>query len=148
MKKIADFRRTLGVPANADLAALKSAYRGFMKEWHPDKFTHSDEERHAAEEKSKAFIEAYHFLVSIAPETRAAGAAEYAQTLGSSPVVDFHFEKGTLQIDFADGNRYEYLSVPKEVYQKLVNAPSPPRFIRRHIADTYVYRKLSAVEQE
>lgn len=147
MKKIAEYRRLLGVAGTADLAALKSAYRGFMKEWHPDKFAHSEEERHAAEEKSKAFIEAYHFLVSIAPETRAAGAEAYEKTLASSPVVDFHFEKGTLQIDFADGNRYEYLSVPKEVYQKLVNAPSPPRFIRRHISGTYIHRRLSEVEK-
>lgn len=147
MKKIADARRLLNVAPTADLAALKSVYRGLMKEYHPDKFAHSEEERHAAEEKSKALIGAYHFLVSVAPETRAAGAAEYAQTLATA-VVDFHFEKGALQIDFANGNRYEYLGVPKELYQKLVNAPSPPRFIRRHIAGAYVYRKLSAVEQE
>lgn len=148
MKQIVEARKLLEVAPGADLAALKTAYRRLMKEFHPDRFTHSEEERTAAEEKSKAFISAYHLLVSVAPETRAAGKAEYQQTLATQAVVDFAFEKGTLRIDFADGNRYEYFSVPKPVYEKLVYAPSPPRFIRRHIAEQYLYRKLSAVEME
>lgn len=148
MKQIVEARKLLNVGASADLTSLKNIYRRLMKEYHPDRFAHSEEERTAAEEKSKVFIAAYHLLVSVAPETRAAGKAEYQQTLATQAIVDFFFEKGTLRIDFADGNRYEYFSVPKAVYEKLVYAPSPPRFIRRHIAEQFLYRKLSAVEME
>jgi len=148
MKRITEARKLLDVAANSDLTALKNVYRRLMKEFHPDKFAHSEDERTSAEERSKAYIAAYHLLVSVAPETRAAGKAEYQNTLATQPVVDFLYEKGTLRIDFADGTRYEYFSVPKPVYEKLVYAPSPPRFIRRHIADQFVYRKLSSVEVE
>ena len=148
MKQIVEARKLLNTAPGADLATLKNVYRGLMKEFHPDRFAHSEEERVSAEEKSKAFIAAYHLLVSVAPETQAAGRAEYNQTLSTQPVVDFHFEKGTLRIDFANGSRYEYFSVPKAVYEKLVYAPSPPRFIRRHIAGQFTYRKLSDAMME
>jgi len=63
----------LGVSEKADLAGLKSVYRNLMKEWHPDKFqdNHDLKSETEAAAKSKHIIEAYHFLVSIAPETRA-----------------------------------------------------------------------------
>jgi len=144
MKEINDARKLLGVAATADLAALKAVYRRLMKEFHPDRFVHSpDTERAAAEERSKTAIAAYHLLVSVAPETRAAGKEEYTQTLSTQAIVDYNFEKGTLRIDFANGHRYQYFSVPKALYEKLLAAPSPTRFIRRHIADAFVYRKLS-----
>jgi len=69
MKKIVDYRKLLGVTKEAELQELKTVYRGMMKTWHPDKFQESPEEKLEAEEKSKTIIEAYHFLVSIAPET-------------------------------------------------------------------------------
>ena len=148
MKRITEYRKLLGATTGSTLAELKSIYRQAMKEWHPDKFAGQEEERAAAEEKGKKIISAYHFLVSIAPETKAANEAEYAKTLGSSPVIDFHFKNGMLQIDFADGSSYEYFGVPKDLYVKLVNAPSPPRFIRRHIGTSFLYRKLSASDEE
>ncbi len=40
-----------------------------MKDAHPDKFVNDDAGRLDAEEKSKAVIEAYHFLVSTNPAT-------------------------------------------------------------------------------
>ena len=41
-----------------------------MKECHPDKFPDNEVLKLEAEEKSKGIIEAYHFLVSIAQETK------------------------------------------------------------------------------
>jgi DnaJ-class molecular chaperone len=38
MKKISEYRKLLGVEEKADLKELKSVYRNFMKQWHPDKF--------------------------------------------------------------------------------------------------------------
>ena len=68
MKKITDYRKLLEVNKDAELQELKTVYRSLMKTWHPDRFQDSEEDKLAAEEKSKAVIEAYHFLVSIAPE--------------------------------------------------------------------------------
>ena len=72
MKLIDDYRKLLNVKKDTELKELKTIYRNLMKEWHPDKFLNNESEKAAAEAKSKAIIEAYHFLVSIAPETIAA----------------------------------------------------------------------------
>jgi len=143
MKKITDYRKILDVNKDAELHELKTVYRSLMKTWHPDKFQHSEEDKLAAEEKSKTIIEAYHFLVSIAPETRNQTAAEYNNTTSASGIMDFEYKAQVLKIYFADGNVYEYFDVPKEVYRKLVNADSPGRFARRHIFNDYVYRSIS-----
>jgi curved DNA-binding protein CbpA len=141
MKKIVDYRKLLNVTEAAELQELKSNYRNMMKTWHPDKF--QDESRVEAEEKSKTIIEAYHFLVSIAPETRAQSLTEYNATTTLSNIADFEYKSQVLKISFLDGNEYEYFDVPKAVYVKLINADSPGRFARRHIYNEYVYRSVS-----
>jgi len=141
MKKIVDYRKLLNVTEAAELQELKSNYRNMMKTWHPDKF--QDESRVEAEEKSKTIIEAYHFLVSIAPETRAQSLTEYNATTTLSNIADFEYKSQVLKITFLDGNEYEYFDVPKAVYVKLINADSPGRFARRHIYNEYVYRSVS-----
>jgi molybdopterin-guanine dinucleotide biosynthesis protein A len=113
-----------------------------MKTWHPDKFQQSEESKAAAEEKSKNIIEAYHFLVSIAPETREKTMEEYLLTTASG-ISDFQYKSQTLTISFTDGNEYEYFDVPKNEYIKLINADSPGRFFRRHVANAYLYRSTS-----
>jgi DnaJ-class molecular chaperone len=143
MKKIVDYRKLLNVNEAAELQELKTVYRGLMKTWHPDKFTDSAELKLEAEEKSKTIIEAYHFLVSIAPETRSQSFAEYTLTTTTSGIVDFDYKSQVLTVNFLDGNAYEYFDVPKEVYRKFINADSPGRFARRHIFNNYVYRSLS-----
>ena len=145
MKKIADYRRLLGVQENTGLQDMKNIYRGLMKEWHPDKFNDNPEAKTAAEEKSKQIIEAYHFLVSIAPETRALTLDQYTATTTSSFIVDFYYKSQILQINFLDGSSYEYFGVPKAIYVKLVNADAAGRFCRRHIYHSYVYRSVSKI---
>jgi curved DNA-binding protein CbpA len=146
MKKIVDYRKLLGVNEAAELKELKTIYRNLMKDWHPDKFQDSHELKEEAEEKSKYIIEAYHFLVSIAPETRMQSLAEYTETTTSSSIVDFEYKSQTLQITFLDGSGYEYFDVPKAVYVKLINADSPGRFARRHIYNSFVYRNIAKRE--
>lgn len=143
MKKIVDYRKLFGVNKDAELQELKTVYRSLMKTWHPDKFTENDEAKLEAEEKSKSIIEAYHFLVSIAPETLLQSEEEYAGTTANSGIRDFEYKAQVLKIYFSDDNVYEYFDVPKEVYRKLVNADSPGRFARRHIFNTYVYRSVN-----
>lgn len=143
MKKIVDYRKLLEVNHDAELQELKSVYRGLMKTWHPDKFADSEEDKLAAEEKSKLIIEAYHFLVSIAPETRSQTLSEYTLTTTTSALTDFEYKSQVLTVSFFDGSVYEYFDVPKAVYVKLINADSPGRFARRHIFNAYVYRSTS-----
>ena len=141
MKKIVDYRKLLEVTEAAELQELKTNYRNMMKTWHPDKF--QDESRVEAEEKSKTIIEAYHFLVSIAPETRNQTLDAYNATTTLSNIADFEYKSQVLTVTFLDGNTYEYFDVPKAVYVKLINADSPGRFARRHIYNEYVYRSAS-----
>ena len=143
MKKVGDYRKTLGVTKATELKEIKTIYRGLMKDWHPDKFS-ADAEKHAeAEKKSKEIIEAYNCLLSIAPETLEHAKEEYIQTTTLSNIQDFQFKDAVLRIDFFDGSGYEYFDVPRAMYIKLVNADSPGRFARRHIFNAFPYRNVS-----
>lgn len=146
MKKVADSRTLLGVDKTSELKDLKTAYRTLMKDWHPDKFIDDNEKKRLAEDKSKEIIEAYHFLVSINPETAAGNIEEYTLTTNTA-IRDFEYKSQTLKLFFVDGIGYEYLDVPKNTYQKLVNSDSPARFARRHIYHSFVYRKISKAEE-
>lgn len=143
MKKIVAYRQLLNVDKTVALADLKKIYRNSMKEWHPDKF-HGDSNAQAeAEAKSKDVIEAYHFLVSINPETINYLLPEYKETTATQAVVDFSYDAARLKIAFANGSVYEYISVPKAVYIKMVNADSPGRFAKRHVFFEFPYRKVT-----
>ncbi|OIQ15999.1 MAG: molecular chaperone DnaJ [Flavobacterium sp. MedPE-SWcel] len=144
MKKIVEYRKLLDVTKEATLKELKSIYRRSMKECHPDTCT-TEEETLAAEEKSKAIIEAYHFLVSVAPETAEKTKAEFTKTTKESGILDFYMEKQALYINFVDGSCYEFFGIPRNVYIKMVNAESPARFGRRHIYNTYLYRSATKI---
>lgn len=143
MKKIDDYRKLLGVNKTTTLKELKSVYRNLMKDWHPDKFQESEESKMDAEEKSKTIIEAYHFIVSVSPETWASFSEEYNATISSSLIADLEYKGQTLRIDYADGNSFEYFDVPKNIYIKFINADSQNRFARRQICNSYVYRKVT-----
>lgn len=143
MRKIDSYRRLLEVTEKTSLADLKSVYRNLMKNFHPDKFQDNDAEKIIAENKSKAIIEAYHFLVSIAPETIANSFDQYQNTINTSNIEEFEYKTEILTINFSDGSCYEYFAVPKSVYVKLVNAPAQARFLRRHIATEFIYRSTN-----
>lgn len=143
MKKINDYRKFFGVTETATLAELKTIYRSLVKTWHPDKFASEPGKKAEAEEKSAYLIEAYHFLVSIAPETRQATYNDYMNTIAGATIVDYEFKSQVLKIKFVDGTEYEYFGVPQAIYVKLVNSDSPARFARRHIYTSYLYRSTS-----
>ena len=143
MKRIVAARKLLGVEGEATLQEMKTVYRTFMKEWHPDKIQDNPVAKEQAEEKSKSFIEAYHLLVSVAPETRELQREQYEQTMSTSRLIDFQYKGTTLEINFSDGSSYEYLGLPRSVYNNLLNSSTPDRFARRHIYHSYVYRQAS-----
>ncbi len=132
----------MGITNAGDLNELKSVYRSFMKANHPDKFQ-NDDEIAEAEERSKKFIEAYHFLVSIAPDTRTKNLESYTETITNAQVLNFEYKTGVLTLDFSDGRSFEYFDVPRDIYNKLINADSRTRFARRRICSTFVYRSVN-----
>lgn len=146
MKKIVEYRKLLNVEKTVDLKELKTIYRNSMKESHPDKFSGNEEGLKEAEEKSKLIIEAYHFLVSINAETIKQNQPEFAATIATATITDYKFVDGRLIINFSNGSVYEYISVPKAIYVKMVNADSPTRYAKRHILSSYPYRK--AINQD
>jgi curved DNA-binding protein CbpA len=141
MKKIVEYRKLLNVDKTVQLKELKTIYRNSMKDAHPDKFQGDDAGLKDAEENSKKIIEAYHFLVSINPETIKANLPEYNETITTATITDYKFVEGRLIVNFSNGSVYEYISVPKATYVKMVNAESPGRFAKRHVFNAFPYRK-------
>lgn len=140
MKRINEYKRLFNVEHDTDLKTLKTTYRSLVKEWHPDKFSEGDELAAEAELKSRQIIDAYHFLVSIAPETIASNLEEYNASYESG-IADFKHKGLLLEISFVDGTTYEYFGVPKSVYVKMINSDKQLRFAKRNIFNTYLYRK-------
>lgn len=141
MKRVNEYKKLFNVEKSIDLKQLKTTYRNLVKEWHPDKFQENDEQFAEAEVKSKQIIDGYHFLVSIAPETKAANLEEYNQTITEAGIADYHHKGNLLEITFTDGSTYEYFGVNKALFIKFVNSDKQVRFAKRSIFNSFLYRK-------
>jgi len=141
MKRVNEYKKLFNVEAGTDLKGLKTSYRNLVKEWHPDKFQESDEKHAEAEVKSKQIIDGYHFLVSIAPETKAANLEEYNITTSEALISDFQHKGNLMEISFSDGTTYEYFGVKKPLFVKFVNSDRQFRFAKRNIFTSFLYRK-------
>ena len=139
MQRIKQYRSDYSATKETTLAELKKTYRGFMKEWHPDKFNNDEKKLAIAEAKSTALIEAYHFLVSISPETHEKQLEEYTATTNTR-IEGLMFKKSVLEVTFLDGSVYEYFGVPHKVYLKLYNSDKQNRFGKRHLFTSFLYR--------
>jgi KTSC domain/DnaJ domain len=148
MKKIIGYRKLLNVQEHTTLQELKVVYRNLIKEWHPDKAGDNHEMKDLIEAKSKHIIEAYHFLVSIAPETREKTLAEFTASTTSAGIIDYEYNAEVLRINFMDGKSYEWFGVPKALFQKMLDAPAIGRFARRHIYTSFPYRMIGKAEEE
>lgn len=141
MKRINAYKKMYDVTPETDLRQLKKTYRNLVKEWHPDKFQDGDEKAAEAEIKSQEVIDAYHFLVSIAPETIEASLDEYNALINDVGIADFQHKKQVMEITFKDGTIYEYFGVPEKIVQKMVNSDKQTRFAKRNIFNSYIYRR-------
>ena len=141
MKRVNEYKKLFNVDQDTNLKQLKTTYRNLVKEWHPDKFQAEDAMAQEAEIKSKQIIDAYHFLVSIAPETKEANLEEYKNTTSESGIADFQHKGLLLEISFLDGTTYEYFGVSKTLFTKLVNSDKQYRFAKRNIFNSFLYRK-------
>ena len=147
MKRINEYKKLFNVENNIDLKELKSTYRNLVKEWHPDKFQAGDEKAIEAELKSRQIIDGYHFLVSIAPETKAANLEEFNET-ATTPIIDWQHKGLVLEITFLDGNTYEFFGVDKSLYIKFSQSDKLTRFAKRNIFNSYTYRKIKKQQVE
>lgn len=147
MKRISEYKKLFNVEKDIDLKQLKSTYRNLVKEWHPDKFQAGDDNAIEAELMSRKIIDGYHFLVSIAPETKTANLDDYNETINSA-IIDWQHNGLVLEITFLDGNTYEFFGVNKALYIKLCQADKLTRFAKRNIFNAYTYRKIKKSEVE
>ena len=141
MKRINQYKKLFKIEQKIELSALKKTYRNLVKEWHPDKFHQGDDKAVEAEIKSREIIDGYHFLISIAPETKEKYSEEYIQVSMKSGINDFQHKGLLLEVTFNDGTTYEYFGVTKTVFQKLINSDKQMRFSKRNIFNSYLYRK-------
>ncbi len=145
MKRINEYKKLFGVEQEIDLKQLKTTYRNLVKEWHPDRFQTGDDKALEAELMSRKIIDAYHFLVSMAPETKSANLDAYNETI-NSPIIDWQHKGLVLEMTFLDGNTYEFFGVNKALYMKLCQADKLTRFAKRNIFNSYTYRKIKKSE--
>lgn len=140
MKRVNEYKKLFEVENDLDLKVLKKKYRNLVKEWHPDKFQDA-EKVEEAEKVSQKIIDGYHFLVSIAPETKATNLDEYTITINESGIADFQHKGLLLEVTFVDGSTYEYFGVNRNLFMKLVNSDKQVRFAKRNIFNSFLYRK-------
>ena len=140
MKRIKQYKKLFNVEGSINLKELKSTYRGLVKEWHPDKFT-DEAKKEEAEIVSTNIIDGYHFLVSIAPETKEANLEAYKATITEFQVAEWQHKSMLLEVTFTDGNTYEYFGVSKILFGKFINAKSMNNFGKRNIFNKFIYRK-------
>lgn len=140
MKRINEYKKLFEVESDLDLKVLKKKYRNLVKEWHPDKFQEADKIAEA-EDVSQQIIDGYHFLVSIAPETKASNLLEYTATINESGIADYQHKGLLLEVTFVDGSTYEYFGVNRNLFMKLVNSDKQVRFAKRNIFNSFLYRK-------
>lgn len=141
MKRVNEYKKLFNVTGSLELKELKSTYRSLVKEWHPDKFQEGDPKKEEAEIMGQKVVDGYHFLVSIAPETKAANLEEYTQTINECGIEDFKHKGLLLEITFTNGSTYEYFGVNDQLFKKLINTDKPVRFAKRSIYTSFTYRK-------
>ena len=90
---------------------------------------------------STKIIDGYHFLVSIAPETKEANLEDFTKTITDFKVDDYHHKSMLLEVTFTDGNTYEFFGVNKKMFLRFVNAKSINNFGKRNIFNKFLYRK-------
>jgi len=147
MKRINQYKKLFNVTPSTDLATLKKTYRNLVKEWHPDKFQESDPMHEEAKLKGKEVIDGYHFLVSIAPETKEANEKEYLATIETG-IDDFQHKGMVLEVTFLNGATYEYFGINKKAYLKFLNADKQMRFAKRNIFHSVTYRRTKKAQEE
>ena len=66
------------------------------------------------------------------------------QQVSSSTLLSVGYDSDTqiLEVEFINGNVYEYKNVPQIVYENLMSAPSCGSYFSREISKAYSYSKI------
>lgn len=64
--------------------------------------------------------------------------------VGSSSIVSVGYDDDSriLEIEYSAGNVYQYMDVPREVYEWFLRAQSKGGFVTRMIKERYAYREI------
>ena len=147
MKRINEYKKLFNVERDINLKDLKSTYRKLVKEWHPDKFQ-DETEKLEAESKSQKIIDGYHFLISIAPETKESLLEQYATTINEAGIIDYRHKGLLMEVTFDNGFTYEYFGVNDKLFHKFNNSDKQVRFAKRSIFNSFLYRKSKTATPE
>jgi len=61
---------------------------------------------------------------------------------------NLELKTGTLQVQFVGGGMYQYLEVPKELYESLMKAESKGKFMNANISRKFKYQRVPPVEKQ
>jgi DnaJ-class molecular chaperone len=149
MKRIKEYKTLFNVEGALDLKDLKKTYRSLVKQWHPDKFQDDDDRKEEAELMGQKVIDAYHFLVSMAPETKEKNLPAYKKTIDECGIENYKHKGLLLELSFTNGAVYEYFGVTPDLFKKLMNSDKQIRFAKRSIFHSFPYRQSKkALEPE
>lgn len=56
--------------------------------------------------------------------------------------IGYERKNHMLQVEFIEGQVYQYSNVPESVFHEFLNAPSHGRFFEQNIKSRYSYRKV------
>jgi hypothetical protein len=64
--------------------------------------------------------------------------------MNSSTIATEGYDSATmiLEVEFLNGNVYQYFDVPEAVYQEFKQAPSPGQFFNANIRGAYRYARI------
>lgn len=151
----------LGISKSSTKEEIKKAYKTQIKKWHPDKFPNDVKTKLIATEKAKKIIEAYDLLKSYEPHIK--GKIQSKSTVNDSDrkshgtllnidlikvkssnidYIGFDVKTETLQIQFNNGNVYQYYNVPKPLFDDLINSSSKGKFAHRFIYFSFKYESF------
>ena len=140
MKRINKYKKLFEVENKVNLKTLEKSFQNLVNECHPGKFQDWDAMQEEAEMNGQEIIDIYHFLVSIAPETKEA----YTETITNYGTANYHFKDFLLEITFLDGTTYEYFyeyfGVTKPIYIKMDNSKNKGFRQTCDISCVYNYR--------
>ena len=139
MKRINQYKKLFKVEGAINLKELKTTYRGLVKEWHPDKFQ-DEEKKEEAEIKSTEIIDGYHFLVSIAPETKEANLEAYKKTITELGLVYTRYGSSIKELYSID--RQSTIFTESTLYQLRINSEREGNKVGKekfYILDGYIY---------
>lgn len=56
--------------------------------------------------------------------------------------VGYNAEQKILEVEFKGGKIYQYLGVPSQIYEEMMNSDSKGTYLHRHVRDRYKFLKV------